>query len=213
MGQPFNSSHDDVAFICKPNGRAGYFSSNRDNGEGNDKVYFFIDNKMLAETKPVVVASAETKKIKPTSETAIKKPTPEVATKKISPKIISRVNDDELLQLIFDRVYFNFNDASVHASSYVTLDSAIQAIHQSKTVKIAVNAHTDSRGSAPYNQALSNKRANAVKQYLLKKGVPASRIITHGLGETQLLNSCTDGVECTDEQHQQNRRVEIRIVK
>ncbi len=204
MGQPFNSSHDDVAFICKPNGRTGYFSSNRDNGEGNDKVYFFIDNKMLAETKPIVVAAAETKKTKPTFEIAVKKTTP---------KIISRVSNDELLQLIFDKVYFNFNDASVHASSYITLDSAIQAIHQNKTLKIAVNAYTDSRGSAEYNKALSNKRADAVKQYLLKNGVPASRIITHGLGETQLLNSCTDGVECNDEQHQQNRRVEIKIVK
>jgi outer membrane protein OmpA-like peptidoglycan-associated protein len=233
MGQPFNSSKDDVAFICLPNGRTGYFSSNRDNGEGIDKVYYYFDNKLLTEPKPVVVVSADTvPKPKPgpviaakphggiTKPAEIKKPVTQAdtpvtaAAKPDKPKAtVSKVSDEDLLKLVFDKVYFKFNDIAVPASSYITLDSAVHAAHMSRTVKIAVNAHTDSRGSAAYNQRLSERRAAAVKKYLVHKGVPSAQIITHGLGETQLLNKCSDGVECTEEEHQQNRRVEIRIVK
>ena len=278
MGKPFNSSKDDIAFVCRQDGRTGYFSSNRDNGEGLDKVYYYFDNKLLSEIKPVL-ASVETKKVEEpakqnpvtiaSSETPkvdapktvnpipappvvvtkpaapkpeIVKPTPPIiAAKPVAPKpeivkstppiIVSKpvepkpekvkptpavesgVSDEVLTKIVFDKVLFKFNDVSIPTSIYPTLDSAIHASRISKTVKIQVTAHTDSRGSAEYNQKLSERRAFVVKQYLMKKGVAKSRIISNGLGETQLLNQCSDGVECTDEQHQQNRRVEIKIVK
>ena len=295
MGIPFNSPKDDMAFICRSDGRTGYFSSNRDNGGGVDKVYFYIDNRILAERKPVIIASAETPKpaakapveiakpsipppakpvtiaaaelpkivtpeppkpvvtetakpiapvepVKPADQNVVnpatvssleikKKEEPVVANipvvekkvekakpiekikpvKKVLPVIVS--NDDDLTKIVFEKVYFKFNDVAVPPAVYHTLDSAIHATRISKTVKIEVSAHTDSRGKAEYNQKLSERRAAVVKQYLMKKGVASSRIITHGLGETQLLNQCTDGVECTEEQHQLNRRVEVKIVK
>jgi len=240
MGKPFNSSKDDIAFVCRQDGRTGYFSSNRDNGEGLDKVYYYFDNKLLSEIKPVL-ASVETKKVEepakqnpvtiassetpkvdapktvnpiPTPPVVVTKPV-EPKPEKVKPKPVveSGVSDEVLTKIVFDKVLFKFNDVSIPTSIYPTLDSAIHASRISKTVKIQVSAHTDSRGSAEYNQKLSERRAFVVKQYLMKKGVAKSRIISNGLGETQLLNQCSDGVECTDEQHQQNRRVEIKIVK
>jgi outer membrane protein OmpA-like peptidoglycan-associated protein/tetratricopeptide (TPR) repeat protein len=278
MGKPFNSSKDDIAFVCRQDGRTGYFSSNRDNGEGLDKVYYYFDNKLLSEIQPVLasvetkkaeepakqnpvtIASLETPKVdapktvnpipippvivtKPAApKPEIAKPTPPIIAAKpvdLKPEIVkakppiivskpvalkpekvkpkplveSGVSDEVLTKIVFDKVLFKFNDVSIPISIYPTLDSAIHASRKSKTVKIQVSAHTDSRGSAEYNQKLSERRAAIVKQYLMKKGVAKSRIISNGFGETQLLNQCSDGVECTDEQHQQNRRVEIKIVK
>lgn len=234
MGKPFNSSKDDVAFICRSDGQTGYFSSNRDNDEGIDKVYYFLDNRLFkmpavaAVTKPAdavknnhkdkpVVSTA-----KPAANNNHKVDSALVASKEnpvkenAKPGIASnqfQINDEDLLKIVFEKVYFKFNDIGVPSSSYITLDSAIKVVRVSKTVKISVNAHADSRGSADYNLKLSERRAQTVKQYLMRKGVPAGRIEAHGLGETQLLNNCTDGVECTEEQHSVNRRVEVKIVK
>jgi peptidoglycan-associated lipoprotein len=203
MGQPFNSSHDDVAFICKPNGRTGYFSSNRDNGEGIDKVYFFEDNKLYAEANPVLALADNKQKTTPS------KPPP--ASNKA--KTYASMTDDELLKLVFEKVHFRFNEVQLTSSANITLDSVIALLQVRKNIKIQMSAHTDSRGSKVYNQLLSEKRAATVKKYLIHKGLPSDRIIANAYGETQLLNSCADGVACTDGQHQENRRVEISIVK
>jgi len=247
MGKPFNSSHDDVAFICRPDGRTGYISSNRDNDEGTDKVYYFMDNAFVhIVTKPVIASAEKTekkveqvvKKVEPPPVIAQKrvienkpktepaKPFVKIIQKDTTPKIVvtkltpekkiqqpKKATDDELTKISFGKVIFKFNDASIPPSSYVALDSAIKISRISKSVKIEINAHTDCRGTNEYNQKLSDRRAATAKNYLLKKGVSASRIITHGFGETKLLNNCSDGVDCTEEQHAVNRRVEIRIVK
>jgi len=168
-------------------------------------------------TPPIIAAKPVELKpeiVKPTPSIIASKPV-EPKPEKVKPKpaVESGVSDEVLTKIVFDKVLFKFNDVSIPTSIYPTLDSAIHASRISKTVKIQVTAHTDSRGSAEYNQKLSERRAAIVKQYLMKKGVAKSRIISNGFGETQLLNQCSDGVECTDEQHQQNRRVEIKIVK
>lgn len=230
MGQPFNSSHDDIAFICKADGRTGYFSSNRDNGEGIDKVYFFRDNTLFTATKKPVFAMLDSNEKPKTavsktqpkapvtmaSAEPVKKPGPvkkPAAQKPQKPAPATAAPDDELLKLVFEKVRFRFNEIAVPEASYVTLDSAITISRNNRAVKIQVNAHTDSRGSVAYNQKLSDQRAQAVKKYLLRNGVAASRIVTRGFGESQLLNNCTDDVPCSDDQHAENRRVEIRIVK
>ena len=76
-------------------------------------------------------------------------------------------------------------------------------------LNLLVAAHTDSRGSKAYNQTLSDKRAEATFNYLVKLGVDPERITTAGFGETRLLNKCKDGVKCTSEEHAANRRIEF----
>ena len=77
---------------------------------------------------------------------------------------------------------------------------------------IELGSHTDSRGNDDYNMKLSQKRAESARQYLLDKGITAARIKAQGYGESQIINQCKNGVKCTDEEHQQNRRTEFKIL-
>jgi outer membrane protein OmpA-like peptidoglycan-associated protein len=79
-------------------------------------------------------------------------------------------------------------------------------------MNIDVRSHTDSRSAANYNLQLSQRRADATKEWLIKQGIAPERLMAHGYGESKLVNECADGIKCTDEQHQENRRSEFIII-
>jgi outer membrane protein OmpA-like peptidoglycan-associated protein len=79
--------------------------------------------------------------------------------------------------------------------------------------KVELGSHTDCRGSDTYNKTLSQKRSNSAVSYIISKGIGKERIIAKGYGETQLVNRCDDGVQCTEAEHRQNRRTEFKILK
>ncbi len=79
-------------------------------------------------------------------------------------------------------------------------------------ITIEIASHTDSRADAKYNLSLSQKRAQACVDYLVQKGIDKKRMTAVGYGETRLVNDCIDGVDCTEEQHQQNRRTTFRVL-
>ncbi|MCY1379264.1 Photosystem I chlorophyll a apoprotein A2 [compost metagenome] len=78
---------------------------------------------------------------------------------------------------------------------------------------IELSSHTDSRGERQYNQSLSQQRAEAAVNYLVSKGIARKRLVAKGYGENRLVNNCADGVNCTEEEHEQNRRTEIKVLK
>jgi outer membrane protein OmpA-like peptidoglycan-associated protein len=122
-------------------------------------------------------------------------------------------DDDALLKMVFNNVNFGFNESKLVPEVLYILDSAAATIRMGNQIRIEVQAHTDSRGTSNYNKELSLKRATEARNYLLSKGVPASKIIIRGHGEDKLLNHCKDGVECSEEEHAANRRVELKIVR
>jgi len=73
-------------------------------------------------------------------------------------------------------------------------------------------SHTDSRGNDDFNQSLSQQRANSVVNYLVSKGITRSRLTARGFGETRLTNRCSNGADCSESQHQRNRRTEFRVL-
>jgi len=81
------------------------------------------------------------------------------------------------------------------------------------TIWIELGSHTDSRGKGDYNLTLSQKRAESAVQYIISRGIEKNRITARGYGETQLVNKCANGVICTKEEHQLNRRTEFKIVR
>jgi len=78
---------------------------------------------------------------------------------------------------------------------------------------IELGSHTDSRGDDDYNQKLSLRRANSARRWLINKGIDSKRIQAKGYGETVILNNCSNGEDCTDDEHRFNRRTEFKILE
>ena len=111
-------------------------------------------------------------------------------------------------------IYWNLNSATLTPAAKREIDQKLLTfLKENPNVVVEIASHTDSRGSKAYNKALSQRRADAVKNYLISKGISPDRIISKGYGEERLLNNCSDGVPCTEAQHQQNRRTEFRVVE
>jgi outer membrane protein OmpA-like peptidoglycan-associated protein len=90
-------------------------------------------------------------------------------------------------------------------------------LQDNPTLEIELSSHTDCRATAKYNANLSAKRAEAAVQYIASRGISISRMVAAGYGESRLVNNCacegTIVTPCTDEQHQENRRTEFKILK
>lgn len=109
-------------------------------------------------------------------------------------------------------IYYDFNKSFVREDAKPELEKVISYMKAYPGMKIELKSHTDSRGNKEYNQALSQKRAEAAADYIIKGGISPERIVAKGYGESQPVNECVDGVNCTEEQHQQNRRTEITVL-
>jgi outer membrane protein OmpA-like peptidoglycan-associated protein len=110
-----------------------------------------------------------------------------------------------------ENIFYDLNKATLRPESMSALDRLAEFIIKND-LKIELSAHTDSRGSAVYNQKLSQARAQSCVDYLLTKGVKPKQINAKGYGESQLVNHCKDGVTCSEELHQENRRTEVKIL-
>ncbi len=108
-------------------------------------------------------------------------------------------------------IYYNFNDATLRPDARQDLNLVVALMKQQPTMAIELASHTDCRGSAYYNQDLSQRRANGVVEYLTVQGIDQTRMRPVGYGESELLNSCADGEDCTELQHARNRRTEMRM--
>ena len=112
-----------------------------------------------------------------------------------------------------NNIFYDFNKWNIRKDAYGDLNKVNEFMASMPNVSMELIAHTDARGTAAYNQLLSEKRGQSALDYLVNKGVPASRLSAIGKGETELLNQCDNGVKCTEAQHQLNRRTEFKIVK
>ncbi len=114
---------------------------------------------------------------------------------------------------VINDIYFDYNKATLRIESTQELDKLAAFLIENLNIKVELSAHTDSRGAANANQTLSQKRAQSCVDYLIQKGVPKANIVAKGYGESKHVNKCADGVECTEEEHQANRRTEIKVLK
>lgn len=111
-----------------------------------------------------------------------------------------------------DNIYYDLNKWDIRSDASAELDKLVALMNKYPKMRIEFGSHTDSRASAKYNKTLSTKRAKSAVAYIVKQGVDAKRIIAAGYGEGKLVNGCKDGKPCTEEEHQQNRRTEIKIL-
>ena len=112
-------------------------------------------------------------------------------------------------------IYFDLDKSNIRKEAALDLAKILDVLIQNPTIKLDIRSHTDCRQTAKYNMALSDRRAKATIAWLVSKGIDSSRLTGRGYGESQLINDCgcepTNASNCTEEQHQMNRRSEFII--
>ena len=121
------------------------------------------------------------------------------------------VEIDNKFLIDIENIYFDFNKWAIKQESTLALNKIVDVLNANPEMRIEINAHTDNKGKRSYNQNLSEKRAESAKQYIIKNGISASRLIAKGYGESQPLIDCEK--DCSNAQDQINRRIEFVIIK
>lgn len=123
------------------------------------------------------------------------------------------LNDIVLEEIYMDKeiIFFDYDKTAVKVAAARQVDELVRTLRRYPRATINVGAHADSRGTHPYNMRLSKRRAESVRDYLVSRGIPLSRIKLSWFGEELVLNRCSDGVECPEEEHSKNRRAELKV--
>ncbi|WP_291103708.1 MULTISPECIES: OmpA family protein [unclassified Flavobacterium] len=262
VGDGVNSPKDDFAFLIDTKSRRGFFTSNRDGGQGYDDIYKFLETRKLVCKQELYgnVTDLATSQVLPDAKislfdnefklasTTVSDPTGNYTfnvecgktynvraekqdyTTKEQKITIERTNGRTNLPIALEKakcqvaigddlgkcfgikmIYFDLDKYNIRQEAALDLEKILDVLTQNPTMKLDVRSHTDSRASFKYNEVLSDNRAKSTINWLVKNGIDPSRLTGKGYGETQLVNGCSDGVECTEEQHQQNRRSEFII--
>ncbi|MGO4822784.1 MULTISPECIES: OmpA family protein [unclassified Flavobacterium] len=262
IGAGINSPKDDFAYWIDTTSRNGFFTSNRDGGQGFDDIYKFKELKKITCEQMLYgnVTDMETSEILPNSKIRLfdkdfkllesvitdekgnysftvicgkdyriraerndyvtievlvtidqesgKTDLP-IALEPIKKKV--KVGDDLAKFLEIPLIYFDLDKSNIRRDAALELEKVLDVLTQNKTMKIDIRSHTDSRQTKKYNEALSERRAKSTMNWLIENGIDSSRLTSKGYGETQLINHCSDGVNCSEEEHQLNRRSEFII--
>ena len=121
---------------------------------------------------------------------------------------------DEIIlanKVVLNPIYFDFDKSNITAKGAFELDKLVELMNKYESIVIRAESHTDARGTAKYNQSLSERRALTTAQYVIAQGVDASRISGIGMGEAMPVNDCGSG--CNEDEHQMNRRSEFIILE
>ena len=109
-------------------------------------------------------------------------------------------------------IYFDYDKFNIRRDAALELDKVVAIMKKYPELIVESGSHTDSRGPDKYNMILSDKRAKSTVDYIISRGISPDRISGKGYGETHLTNKCSNGVRCSEEEHQLNRRTEFVIV-
>jgi outer membrane protein OmpA-like peptidoglycan-associated protein len=261
VGNDINSPNDDFAYIIDPVSRKGYFSSNKDGGQGSDDIYTFLETRKLKCMQELngIITDAITGIILPEAKVllyenqvlknttvsdaagfyvlpvdcnktySIRAEKPDYLPKEVtatigklngktslpialeSSRCVLKIGDDLGKCFGIKMIYFDLDKSDIQSKAARDLEKILAALNHNPKMKLDIRSYTDSRATFKYNEALSDKRAKSTINWLVEKGIDKERLTGKGYGETQLLNGCADGVKCTEEQHQINRRSEFII--
>jgi len=122
--------------------------------------------------------------------------------------------NDILLEEVFMEklvLQFDFDKWDIKKQFYPQLETLAKILNRNNKSHIHIGAYADAHGTHAYNQALSDKRAHEVVIYFESQGISRKRITAIGFGEELLLNQCSNGVNCSKEEHSKNRRAELKV--
>ena len=131
----------------------------------------------------------------------------------IKPREIAIDKDVDLAKVLnIKEIYFDLDKSDIRPDAAVELAKIVEVMREYPKMKIDIRSHTDSRASDEYNLRLSDRRAKSTLEWIVKQGIERKRLTAKGYGETQLVNGCSNGVPCTEEEHQANRRSEFIVI-
>jgi outer membrane protein OmpA-like peptidoglycan-associated protein/tetratricopeptide (TPR) repeat protein len=262
VGESVNSPKDDFAYLIDTKSRRGFFTSNRDGGQGYDDIYKFLETKRLICEQELYgeITDSATHEVLPNTKVTlydslfniiksttsdamgnysftvecgknynIRAEKPEYNTNEQNVTIVAAkgrtylpitlektackvaVGDDLGKCFGIKMIYFDLDKYNIRSEAALDLEKILDVLEHNPNMKLDIRSHTDSRQTFKYNQLLSERRANATLKWLVKNGISPDRLSSKGYGETQLINNCADGVKCSEEEHQQNRRSEFII--
>ena len=111
-----------------------------------------------------------------------------------------------------ENIHYEYNSAQITSAAASELNNLADILEDNPDILVELGSHTDSRGKPEYNQTLSQERAQAAVAHLILRGIDPSKIIARGYGEGELLNDCAEGADCSEAQHAENRRTEIKVL-
>ncbi len=114
---------------------------------------------------------------------------------------------------VLKNILYDYDKWNIRPDAAVELDRLVSFLTENLDIRIELSSHTDARGNDNYNEKLSDKRAASAVAYLIEKGIAKTRLVSKGYGESKLINECKNGVACDEDQHLQNRRTEIKVLK
>ncbi len=132
--------------------------------------------------------------------------------------IVLRLRPDEEFRALGDKVmlkintiYFDYDKSEIRRDAAIELDKAIKILKKYPKLIVEFGAHCDSRGPDSYNDLLSDRRAKSTVDYMVANGISRSQLTGKGYGERRLTNKCSNGIKCTEKEHEKNRRTEFVI--
>ena len=253
LGAPFNSSFDDFCFFIDTETNTGYFSSNREGGQGGDDIYSFgklkceqivkgtirdeltnellskatvslidIDGKILERYKTTEDGQYQfTIDCEKSYTILAERPTYRPDTIEFETTNVTREEKEIDLflkpliidnEIVINPIFFDFDKSNIRPDAAYELENIVAVMREHPKMVIKIESHTDSRGNDNYNMKLSDRRAKSTRDYLYSRGIATERIESAiGYGESQIKNRCSNGVKCTDEEHEENRRSKFII--
>ena len=262
VGADINSPQDDFAYIIDTKSRRGFFTSNKEGGQGSDDIYKFIETRRLACVQELygTITDLATGEILPNTKLTLYdnsfniintgysdqngnytfpvecgliynlRAEKQKYTTKEQNITILKENGRTQLSIALEKsecvvtigddlgkcfgikmIYFDLDKSNIRREAALDLEKILDVLKEHPTMKLDIRSHTDSRQTHKYNEALSDRRAKSTIKWLVQNGITPSRLTGRGYGETQLVNGCSDGVPCTEAEHQMNRRSEFII--
>ncbi|NNC70192.1 MAG: OmpA family protein [Flavobacteriaceae bacterium] len=138
----------------------------------------------------------------------------------VKPEGLPDVLPDEIVRLRastyavnIEPIYFDLNSSFLNKKAQQELQKVVDLMNKYPDMIIESASHTDVRGPDGYNMWLSDRRAKSTVNFIIDRGIDPRRITGKGYGETQIINQCSEGVQCTEAEHERNRRTEFVIIK
>lgn len=124
------------------------------------------------------------------------------------------LNHCDSLKKVFSvkNIYYDLDRSEIRPDARGALNELVELMRKYPEITIITSSHCDSRASEEYNRNLSLRRGEAAKQYLVARGIQSDRIKVEYYGKTRLVNRCYDGVNCSEEDQQLNRRTEFDVI-